>query len=107
MKKLTLEYLKGIVDALYHSQTELLGSEIEDEKEFDMNAFLLGNDFEIHLTSIVGFKDSKIESDDHIPVKSNQIIYIKQDTKVSKIIKDVITEMEVIYNQPIPEMVEA
>lgn len=107
MRKLTLEYLRGIVDALYYTQTELLGSEIEEEKNFDMNAYLSGNDFEVRLTSCIGYKDAKFENDEHIPVNSTQVIYIKQDTKVSKVIKDVVAEMEVIYNQPTPEMVEA
>lgn len=107
MRKLTLEYLRGIVDALYHTQTELLGSEIEDEKNFDMNAYLSGNGFEVRLTSTIGLKDAKFENDDHIPINSTQVIYVHTDTKVSKVIKDIIVEMESIYEQPTPELVEA
>lgn len=107
MRALTLEYLRGIVDALYHSQTELLGSEIEEEKKFEMNAYLSCNDFEVRLTSCIGYKDAKFENDEHLPVNRTQVIYIKRDARVSKVIKDIITEMEVIYNQPTPDMVEA
>lgn len=107
MRKLTLDYLEGIVDALYYTQEELLGSEIEDEKNFDMKAYMCCNDFEVRLTSTIGYKDAKFENDEHIPVNSTQVIYIKQDTKVRKVIKDILAEMEVIYNQPTPEMVEA
>ena len=34
--KITLDYLKGITDALYYAQTPLLGGEIEDEKNFQI-----------------------------------------------------------------------
>ena len=49
--KITLDYLKGIVDALYYAQTPLLGGEIEDEKNFQINAYKTLFGFEVRLTS--------------------------------------------------------
>jgi len=105
MRTLTLEYLRGVCDALYYAQSELLGGEIEEEKDFDISAHLSGDNFEIRLKSCVGFIDSVYENDTHKPLTTTQVLYINRDTKPAKVIKDAIAAMESIYNLPLPEVV--
>lgn len=105
MRPLTLEYLRGVCDALYYAQSELLGGEIEEEKNFDIGAYLSGDNFEIRLKSCVGYIESVYENDTHKPLTTTQVLYFNRDTKPAKIVKDIIAEMEHIYNLPIPEMV--
>lgn len=107
MKKLTTDYLQGVIDALYHSQTEILGQEIESEKDFNMSVTetLLG--FTIELSFVESLEESKYENDTNIPIYGSQKIFVNVDTKVSKIIKDTITEMETIYNMALPKILEA
>lgn len=106
MRELTLEYLRGVVATLFYTHDELIGGKIEDEKQFDINARLDCNDFKIVLSYTSALKDVPGEND-FIPVTCTQTIYVKRDTKISKVIKDVIAEMEVIYNAPTPETVAA
>jgi hypothetical protein len=105
MRTLTLEYLRGVCDALYYAQSELLGGEIEEEKDFDISAHLSGNDFEVRLTSCIAMKDSHYENDLLKPLTTTQVLYINRDTKPAKVIKDAIAAMESIYNLPLPEVV--
>ena len=106
MKKLTTEYLQGVIDAIYCSQIEILGQEIESEKDFNISATetLLG--FTIELSFVESLEEYKWENDTNIPVYGSQNIFVNKKDKVSKIVKDVIAEMETIYNKPLPEVAE-
>lgn len=105
MRRLTLEYLRGVCDAIYFAQNELLGGEIEEEKDFGITAHLSGDNFEIRLKSCVGFIESVYENDTHKPLTTTQVLYINRDTKPAKVIKEAIAAMESIYNLPLPEVV--
>ena len=106
MKNLTLPYLQGALDALYYSQTELLGGEIDSEKEFVfyLTPYTMG--FIAQLTYVSKYKESMFENDLHTPVYDTQKIYILEDDSIVKVAKSFITEMETIYNAPAPEVVE-
>ena len=104
--KITLDYLKGIVDALYYAQTPLLGGEIEDEKNFQINAYKTLFGFEVRLTSTENYKRAKFENDLHEDIMYIQVIDLGKDVKVSKLIKDIITEMEVIYKMDCPKVID-
>lgn len=106
MKKLTTEYLQGVIDALYHSQTEILGQEIESEKDFNISATETLFGFTIELSFVESLEQSKYENDAEIPVYGSQKIFVNKEDKVSKIVKDVIAEMGTIYNKPLPEVAE-
>lgn len=106
MKKLTTEYLQGVLDALYYSQTELIGAEIENEKDFNMSVIPTLFGFTIQLTYVESLEEAKYENDLHTPIYDTQKIFISEDAKVYKVVKDVITEMEKIYNKPLPEVAE-
>ena len=101
-----LDYLKGIVDALYYAQTPLLGGEIEDEKEFEINAYRTAFRFEVRLTSIGNYRRAKIESDFHEIIRYRQTINVSENSDVCKLVKDIITEMEVIYKMESPEVID-
>ena len=105
--KITLDYLKGITDALYYSQTPLLGGEIEDEKEFEMDVYksaFIG--FRITFLSVQNYRSSKFENDLHEPIIYRQAIELDEETDVCKLVKDIITEMEVIYKMESPEVID-
>ena len=104
--KITLDYLKGIVDALYYAQTPLLGGEIEDEKNFQINAYKGFFGFDVRLTSTENYKRAKFENDLHEDIMYIQVIDLGKDVKVSKLIKDIITEMEVIYKMDCPKVID-
>ena len=98
--EITKQYLQGVVDALYNSQTPLLGGEIEEEKNFEIK--VTGKDiFFIELSCIESFKQTKFENDLNEPNYYVQEIYVK-NTKIDKLVKDIITEMETIYNLDCP-----
>ena len=71
--KITLDYLKGITDALYYSQTPLLGGEIEDEKEFEINRSLNGSALNSVLNLASPSWDSLVEMmyKDYLDFKAN------------------------------------
>ncbi len=104
--KFTLDYLKGITDALYYSQTPLLGGEIEDEKEFEMDVYKHTFGFRITFLSIENYKRSKSDNDLHQNILYRQVIEVKEDCKVHKLVKDIITEMEVIYKMDCPKVID-
>ena len=103
--KITLDYLKGITDALYYAQTPLLGGEIEDEKEFEINTYRTAFRFEVRLTSIGNYRRAKIESDFHEIIPYRQTINVSENSDVCKLVKDIITEMEVIYKMDCPKVI--
>ncbi len=105
MRRLTLEYLSGVCDAIYFAQSELLGGEIEEEKDFTIGAYLSGDSFEVRMTSCIALKDTPYENEPHRPVNSTRVIYIEHSTKPGKVVRDILAEMEHIYNMPIPEVV--
>ena len=104
--KITLDYLKGITDALYYAQTPLLGGEIEDEKNFQINAYKTLFGFEVRLTSTENYKRAKFENDLNQDIPYIQVIELNENTKVSKLVKDIVTEMEVIYKMESPEVID-
>jgi len=104
--KITLDYLKGITDALYYSQTPLLGGEIEGEKNFQINAYKDEFGFFVNLRCIENYKVSKFENDLHQEVPYSQVIILDENTKVSKLVKDIVTEMEVIYKMDYPKVID-
>ena len=104
--KITLDYLKGIVDALYYAQTPLLGGEIEDEKNFQINAYKSLYGFDVRLTATENYKRAKFENDLHEDMLYIQIICITENVKVSKLVKDIVTEMEVIYKMDCPKVID-
>ena len=104
--KITLDYLKGIVDALYYAQTPLLGGEIEDEKNFQINAYKGFFGFDVRLTSTENYKRAKFENDLHEDIMYIQVIDLGKDVKVSKLVKDIVTEMEVIYKMDCPKVID-
>ena len=104
--KITLDYLKGITDALYYAQTPLLGGEIEDEKNFQINAYKTLFGFDVRLTSTENYKRAKFENDLHEDMLYIQIICITENAKVSKLVKDIVTEMEVIYKMDCPKVID-
>ena len=77
--KITLDYLKGIVDALYYAQTPLLGGEIEDEKNFQINAYKGFFGFDVRLTSTENYKRAKFENDLHEDIMYIQVIDLGKD----------------------------
>ena len=55
---------------------------------------------------VESLEEYKRENDTNIPVYGSQKIFVNKEDKVSKIVKDVIAEMETIYNKPLPEVAE-
>ena len=104
--KITLDYLKGITDALYYAQTPLLGGEIEDEKNFQINAYEIENGFKIKLTCVENYKRSIYEADYNEDVIYKQTIRIGHDVRMYKLLNDIITEMEVIYKMDCPKVID-
>ena len=104
--KITLDYLKGITDALYYAQTPLLGGEIEDGKNFQINAYKTLFGFDVRLTSTENYKRAKFENDLNKDVPYLQVIELTENAKVSKLVKDIVTEMEVIYKMDCPKVID-
>lgn len=104
--KITLDYLKGIVDALYYAQTPLLGGEIEDEKELEIDAYKTAFRFEVRLTSIENYRPAKFDSDFPEVIPYRQTINVSENSDVCKLVKDIITEMEVIYKMDSPKVID-
>ena len=103
--KITLDYLKGITDALYYAQTPLLGGEIEDEKNFQINAYKTLFGFEVRLTATENYRQSNFENDLHEDIHYFQSITISENCDVCKVVKDIITEMEVVYKIDSPKVI--
>ena len=104
--KITLDYLKGITDALYYSQTPLLGGEIEDEKNFQINAYKTLFGFEVRLTATENYRYTEFVNDLNEDILYIQSIDVSETSKVHKLVKDIVTEMEVIYKMDCPKVID-
>lgn len=104
--KITLDYLKGITDALYYAQTPLLGDEIEDEKNFQIKVYENKFGYFVFLTSIENYRRAIFDNDMHSNIPYTQIIEVKEGDKIHKHVKDIITEMEVIYKMDSPKVID-
>ena len=89
-----MENLQTICDTLYFAQDYLLGGIIEAEKDFSIYE-KDGNVVLSYIDEVICPKEENSACFDHY---TTQIIYVNENTKMEKLIKDIITEMEVIYN---------
>lgn len=96
------EQLQGIVQALYYAN-QLSEEPIEDEKEL----YLSVKEIEPYRYSVrVEFVDYLItpdfENDENEKHTSKQILFYNVGNSVHKIVKDILSELETIYNAPLP-----
>lgn len=98
------EQLQGIVQALYYAN-QLSNEPIEDEKELYLSVkeiapyrFCVKIDFVDYLIT------PDFENDENEKHINSQFLYYNIGNSVHKIVKDVLAELETIYNAPLPDV---
>lgn len=97
------EQLKGICEALHH-QNALSDLPIEDEKEFDINVKVKDNVFLVEISYIGYYTESKFENDLSEPYRYTMVLIVKVGDMVYRVVKDIVSELETIYNADLPEV---
>lgn len=107
-----LDYYKGLVDGIIEYET-CEGIHIESEKDFEYRIFERGtNGWAVEMKCIKSFEEAEFkgnweqpeDNDTHVYYK--QVLYFTYDTSVSKVIKEIIEELNSIANFPTPEVIE-
>lgn len=108
----TLDYYKGLVYGIIEYETSE-GIHISDEKEFEYRVFERGNNgWAVEMKCIQAYKEAKFKgdyfqpADNDEPIHYEQVLYFTFDTKVNKVIKEVILELNNIANMPTPELID-
>ena len=102
----SLEHLDGILSATI-SAFELIGTGIEDEKKLDYSVTTCGEGYKLNLTHLTHFEESTRFAGEHVEKFNTQSILVRRGDKVHKVVRDLIAELEVIYNLDLPELKHA
>jgi len=77
---------------------------IEDEKEFDINVKVKDNVFLVEISYIGYYTESKFENDLSEPYRYTMVLIVKVGDMVYRVVKDIVSELETIYNADLPEV---
>lgn len=99
------EQLIGICQALYYANV-YLGEPIEDEKEFSIDVKQIQPyQFQVTVSYIDYFIESEYENDEHEKHRCCYQTYIVNvGMGIYKLVKDIISDLESIYNKDLPEV---
>ena len=89
-----INILQAILEATVSAFYNHVG-EINPAKEFDYYVKLYFVDY---------FTESKFENDPHINHLDKQELSFSEDTKISKAVNDITTELERIHNADVPDL---
>jgi hypothetical protein len=103
----SFEKLQGIVEALFYANT----SEIETEKNLDITAHVCSvGEYKIQVSftdylTPPKFKGDHLQpADENVEHRSTQVFFVSAETKVHKVCKDILCELERIEELPTPEV---
>lgn len=101
----TYEQLKGICQAIYYCN-QLSEYAIEEEKEFDIEVWKTDatDEFRVVVSYIEYYIEATHESEPHTPSVYKQIFTVKIGDSVKKVVKDILNEIDTIYDAEIPEV---
>lgn len=96
----SIDYFKGVVDAIIE---KLLDGEIyiEEEKDFSYETEELSNGWKVCMKWCIGYEEKNNE-----PQFAEQELYFFYKSSVSKLIKEITTQLEIIEKLPIPDVLE-
>lgn len=98
-----IDRLQAILDATVNAFSNHVG-EINPAKEFDYYVKYKDGKMAVHLNFVDYFTESKYENGPHINHLDKQELYFSEDTKISKAVNDITTELERIYDAEVPEL---
>lgn len=98
-----INILQAILEATVNSFYYVVGK-IEDSKEFDYYVKYKDGKMGVHLNFVDYFTESKYENEPPINHLDKQELYFSEDTKISKVVKDITTELERIHDAENPDL---
>lgn len=98
------EQLQGIVQALYYAN-QLSNEPIEDEKELYLSVKEIAPyRYCVKIDFLDYFITPDFENDENEKHINHQILYYNIGNSVHKIVKDILVELETVYNAPLPDV---
>lgn len=98
-----INILQAILEATVSAFYNHVG-EINPAKEFDYYVKYKDGKMAVHLYFVDYFTESKFENDPHINHLDKQELSFSEDTKISKAVNDITTELERIHNADVPDL---